>query len=65
MLKRLKKTDCVCRARTRGNPKYSHGICYHSGGLRPAVAERVKGKRLVREWQDFVNSGEDPDDFQG
>lgn len=43
-----------CRRRTHGNPKYGDGVCAKSGGLRPAVQERVDWKRYVRgrEWED-------------
>lgn len=45
-----KKSDCGCSGHTNGNPKIGHGPCYGYGDQRPAVRERIAGKRLVRRW---------------
>ena len=46
-----KKTDCNCRRRVRGNPKYGNGPCYHDmRDQRRAVVERIAGKRLAQRW---------------
>jgi len=45
-----KKTDCGCSGHTNGNPKIGNGPCYGYGDQRPAVRERIAGKRLVRRW---------------
>jgi hypothetical protein len=44
-----KKTDCGCSGHTNGNPKISHGPCY-GYGQRPAVRQRIAGKRLAARW---------------
>lgn len=46
-----KKKDCKCTSQPRGNPKYSEGICYLSGSIKPSVRERKKGKRYCRDWE--------------
>jgi hypothetical protein len=50
MLKRVKKRTCNCRRRKPGNPKIGCGICYLSFDYRPAVRQRIEGKRLVKRW---------------
>lgn len=45
-----KKSDCGCSSHTNGNPKIGHGPCYGYGDQRPAVRERIAGKRLARLW---------------
>lgn len=40
---------CGCRRRQQGNPKYARGCCAH--GMRPAVVERIEGKRECRRWR--------------
>ncbi len=47
MLKRKKKQDCKCRSKTFGNPKYGHGICYHSGNVRAAVRLRIDWRKKL------------------
>jgi hypothetical protein len=42
-----KALGCNCRGREHSNPKYSRGICGPSN-LRPAVEERIAGRRLCR-----------------
>lgn len=40
-----------CRRRTHGNPKVPCGLCTRGDSKwRPAVVERIAGKRLVRRW---------------
>lgn len=40
-----------CRGRMPGNPKVPCGLCSRGDNKwRPAVVERIAGKRLVREW---------------
>lgn len=58
-----KKKTCNCRAKAKCNPKYSGGICYLSGDLRPAVAERIKGKRISKVYSEAFNSGVELDDL--
>lgn len=41
---------CDCRRRTFGNPKYSGGGPCTGRGMRPAVRERIDGKRIARAW---------------
>lgn len=45
-----KKSDCGCSGHTNGNPKIGHGPCYGYGDQRPAVRERIAGKRLAHRW---------------
>ena len=45
-----KVLGCNCRGRTHGNPKYGAGLCHL--GMRPAVEERIAGRRLCRHWFD-------------
>lgn len=45
-----KKSDCRCSGHTHGNPKIGNGPCYGYADQRPAVRERIAGKRLVRCW---------------
>jgi len=54
-----KRKDCSCTTRPHGNPKYSNGSCYHSGDVRPAVKERIAGKKLCREWK-LVTEEDEP-----
>jgi hypothetical protein len=49
MIKQPKKHDCSCSGHPFGRPKYGRGPCYY-GGLRPAVRERIRGKRIARAW---------------
>ena len=51
MSRSSKRKDCSCSASPHGSPKYSHGCCYHSGDVRPAVRERIDGKKICREWE--------------
>ncbi len=46
-----KKRRCNCRKRRHGSPKIPTGIC-HGSKYRDAVAERIAGKRAVRDWRD-------------
>lgn len=41
----------VCRGRVHGNPKFGSGVCRGCGGWRPAVVQRIAGKRLTFAWQ--------------
>jgi hypothetical protein len=41
---------CNCRRRSFGNPKYCGGGPCAGVGMRPAVRERIVGKRVAREW---------------
>ena len=41
---------CGCRGRDAGNPKFARGLCYRGCGYRPAVVERIAGKRECRAW---------------
>jgi hypothetical protein len=42
---------CDCRSRTRGNPKVGNGLCARGDGkYRPAVTQRIAGRRAVRHW---------------
>ena len=52
--KRKKKNDCGCSGHPAGRPKLSRGPCYDYG-LRPAVRERIRGKRLERAWRDAID----------
>ncbi len=54
MIKQRKKRDCSCSGHPRGRPHYSHGPCY-GFELRPAVRERIAGRRLERAWQRSVD----------
>lgn len=60
-----KKTGCNCRARTHGNPKTSNGSCYGYGDQRPAVAQRIAGKRLTARWLAAVRARQDLNDVDG
>jgi hypothetical protein len=52
-MKKPKKRTCDCRRRKRGNPKLGTGPCYGYGcWWRPAVRERIQGKKAVRRWED-------------
>lgn len=62
IMSKSKKRDCSCRSRTPGNPKYSHGICYQCGDVRPSVAQRIAGKRLTHAWRAAVRCGGEIDD---
>lgn len=48
--KTFKRRGCDCRHSQHGNPKYGHGCCNMSMDLRPAVRERVDGKRYCRRF---------------
>jgi hypothetical protein len=45
-----KSLGCNCRHREHGNPKYGIGICVHCVEVRPAVRERIDGKRYCHRW---------------
>jgi len=49
MLKRQKKRDCGCSGHPSGRPKVTKGPCYGCG-LREAVKERIRGRRIERAW---------------
>jgi hypothetical protein len=49
MLKQSKKRDCGCSGHPSGRPKLTHGPCY-GYGVRAAVKERIRGKRIARVW---------------
>jgi hypothetical protein len=51
MVKRRKKRDCGCSGHPSGSPKMSRGPCY-GYGMRPAVHERIRGRRIERAWRD-------------
>lgn len=59
-----KKRTCNCRSRSKNNPKYSGGVCYLSGGLRPAVEERLEGKKMMKIYLDALCAGVEPDDVE-
>lgn len=42
--------SCDCRHRHHGNPKVGRGCCTRSMDWRPAVEERIAGKRFCRKW---------------
>ncbi len=46
---------CDCRRREVGNPKLSRG----DWGYRPAVRERIEGRRLCRGWERWAGAAED------
>lgn len=43
---------CNCRKREHGAPKLVPNGCKAWGGYRPAVVQRIAGKRLARAWQE-------------
>jgi hypothetical protein len=49
MIKQPKKHDCSCSGHPSGQPKVSRGPCY-GYGVRAAVRERIRGKRVARVW---------------
>jgi hypothetical protein len=49
MIKQRKKSDCSCSGHPSGQPKVSRGPCY-GYGVRSAVRERIRGKRIERTW---------------
>jgi hypothetical protein len=61
-LRKGKSIGCNCRHRSHGNPKYGAGICVHCD-LRPAVVERIKGKRACRAWLRDLREGVAPEDL--
>ncbi len=58
-----KKRTCNCRSKAKNNPKYSGGVCYLSGELRPAVTERIKGKIIAKAYFEAFNSRINLDDL--
>lgn len=58
-MKKPKNSGCCCSSKTYGNPKYSNGICYHSGEVRPSVRKRIENKKLCREWCQFLEDESD------
>ena len=61
--RKRKSLGCRCRGRKRGQPKVGAGCCYGYGALRPAVAARIEGARLVRQWRQAL-TGHLPDDIE-
>ena len=59
MIKQPKKRDCGCSGHPAGQPKVSRGPCY-GYGLRTAVRERIRGKRIERLWREAI----DPEDVE-
>jgi hypothetical protein len=49
-----KKRDCGCSGHPAGRPKYSRGPCY-GYALRPAVRDRINGRRLERVWRAAID----------
>lgn len=39
-----------CRGRQFGNPKVACGMCKYADKWRPAVIERITGRRLAKRW---------------
>ncbi len=60
--KKPKKGGHDCRRRKAGQPKLGSGLCY-AYGLRPAVVERIAGRRDAAAWLAAVRAGLDPDDL--
>ena len=58
-----KAVGCNCRRRWRGNPKVPHSLCHRGEHQHPSVVERIRGKRLCREWLVRVCIQE-PDDVE-
>jgi hypothetical protein len=56
-----KKSDCDCRGRTHGNPKWGNGPCY-GYGMRKTVVSRINAKRLERAWLEALRGGSEVDD---
>ena len=54
MIKRRKKSGCRCSGHPSGCPKVSCGPCY-GYGVRPAVRERIRGKRVERVWSAAID----------
>ncbi len=50
MIKQKKRHDCGCSGHPAGRPKVPHGPCY-GYGTRPALRERITGKKIVRAWR--------------
>jgi hypothetical protein len=48
-IKSEKKRDCCCSGHPAGRPKLSRGVCF-GDCLRPAVRERIQGRRIERAW---------------
>ncbi len=62
MIKQRKKHDCRCSGHPHGSPKISRGVCYWPhGGQRPAVSERIRGKREERAW--LTSASPDDEEF--
>jgi hypothetical protein len=57
--KRKKKSDCGCSGHPSGRPKLSRGPCY-GYSVRPAVIERIRGKRIEHVWL----AATDPEDVE-
>jgi hypothetical protein len=53
-----KSWTCNCRPRSRGNPKVSAGVCYLCFDYRPAVMERIKGKKLEKIYLEALDPEE-------
>ncbi len=59
-----KAVGCRCRAKKKGAPKLPGGLCsLGEGKYRDTVAERIRGRRLTREWERQLGAL-DPDDIQ-
>lgn len=54
-IKSEKKRDCGCSGHPSGRPKLSRGVCFGGDCLRPAVRERIRGRRLVRAWSAAID----------
>jgi len=49
--RKRKALGCRCRAKKKGAPKLPGGMCADiEGGYRATVKERIRGRRLAREW---------------
>lgn len=59
-----KALGCNCRGRKHGQPKRGVGICC-GFDLRPAVEERIAGRRLTHAWLKALRgrAWPDPDDL--
>lgn len=58
-----KKTGHDCRRRMFGNPRVGDGSCW-IGKYRPAVEERIEGKRQASAWCAAFNAGVELDDLE-
>lgn len=60
--KKRKSVGCNCRGRTKSNPKFGRGPC--ARGWRPAVRERIEGRRMVGAWLTWVAGARDLSDCE-